>query len=221
MTESHVKNSAHESGSGFPLQVGVVVVAVVVDVTLVAVVVVVVVSVVVVVVVPVVVVSVTVDDVSVTVVVELEVVDVVVVVERVVVEPVVVVVVVSMHVPHITGHRACIKYPTSPLLQYDAFSSWQSTGSGKPLHNGATQVAVPCSMAVTTKFCSTKPLSGKENVKTADNFIKAAATSLCERFGIRSALYDPAGSNVMEATSIINKSELSTIKSLTAADSLV
>jgi len=218
-----VKNSAHDSGSGVPLHVGIVVVVIVVDVPVMVVVVLVLVSVPVVVVELVAVVVDTVVDVAVTVVVELEIVDVDVVPVDVVVVAVVVVVVVvvRMHVPHITGQRSCILSPTSLLVQYAAFSSWQLTGSGSPLHIGATHVVVPCSMEVTTKLCSTNPSSGNANGKVAVNFAKAAATSPCKRLGMSMASKDIGGSKSMDAISTIKRSELSTIKSLMAADSLV
>lgn len=216
-----MKNSAHDSGSGVPLHVGIVVVVIVVDVPVMVVVVLVLVSVPVVVVELVAVVVDTVVDVAVTVVVELEVVDVDVVPVDVVVVAVVVVVVVRMHVPHITGQRSCILSPTSLLVQYAAFSSWQLTGSGSPLHIGATHVVVPCSMEVTTKLCSTNPSSGNANGKVAVNFAKAAATSPCKRLGMSMASKDIGGSKSMDAISTIKRSELSTIKSLMAADSLV
>lgn len=80
---------------------------------------------------------------------------------------------------------------------------------------------MPCSTAVATNLCSANPISGNENGKAAANCAMAAATSLCERFGISTASYDMGGSKSMVAISIINKSELSAIKSLTAADNLV
>lgn len=211
-----MKNSAHDSGSGVPLHVGIVVVVIVVDVPVMVVVVLVLVSVPVVVVELVAVVVDTVVDVAVTVVVDVDVVPV-----DVVVVAVVVVVVVRMHVPHITGQRSCILSPTSLLVQYAAFSSWQLTGSGSPLHIGATHVVVPCSMEVTTKLCSTNPSSGNANGKVAVNFAKAAATSPCKRLGMSMASKDIGGSKSMDAISTIKRSELSTIKSLMAADSLV
>ena len=211
-----MKNSAHDSGSGVPLHVGIVVVVIVVDVPVMVVVVLVLVSVPVVVVELVAVVVDTVVDVAVTVVVDVDVVPV-----DVVVVAVVVVIVVRMHVPHITGQRSCILSPTSLLVQYAAFSSWQLTGSGSPLHIGATHVVVPCSMEVTTKLCSTNPSSGNANGKVAVNFAKAAATSPCKRLGMSMASKDIGGSKSMDAISTIKRSELSTIKSLMAADSLV